>query len=469
MAATEAGIGPFEAAFAEGLWAFSQYDHVRAQEYFQEALRHRPGDGLTRYLLGLSYLRVGKPQVALKEIEASLTAASPPPLERSRVLVDLGAAQLATGNARAAVATLEKALRDREKDAVARYHYAKALEEVGRREDADAERGKARTDDPSLDPDNLPVTTPQVAGIGEQSRPWSGSLRLMADYDSNPNLLSEDLSLPIPPRNEVVDGQSADRTADTLFQLSYWPERLPVGWSLEINFRGGGSFHQDFDYLDLVRTGGTVQLGWERSERWSLILQSGAEQIRLDGSPYLRMIDAGASVLFSPSAAATTRFEVLFLDRGYSDHDLADPRREGKEVRVGLRQIRYLGDQSRYVSVGIAAADRSADPEFERTLWEGEVHAALPMGSRWMLGLSGRVLEEDFGDSASNLFNPRGPARSDQTWSASATVSYSITETIQAQVRGLYAERSSNVDMGEGLPDLDYRRTVLGTGVVWTF
>ncbi|HYH45709.1 MAG TPA: hypothetical protein VEG34_08480, partial [Thermoanaerobaculia bacterium] len=177
----------------------------------------------------------------------------------------------------------------------------------------------------------------------------------------------------------------------------------------------------------------------------------------------------GASILFSPSTTDTTRLDLLFLDRDYSDHDLADPRREGEEVRIGLRQIRYFGDKGRYVALEVVTADRSAGREFERTLWEGEVHAALPMGSRWMLGLSGRVLEEDFGDSASNLFNPRGPARSDQTWSASATVSYSITETIQAQVRGLYTERSSNVDMGEGLPDLDYRRTVLGTGVVWTF
>jgi hypothetical protein len=183
------------------------------------------------------------------------------------------------------------------------------------------------------------------------------------------------------------------------------------------------------------------------------------------------LLDAGAFLTFSPTQADTTRLEIRVLDRGYdADHRLADPRRDGEEVRIGLRQVRFLAGREHYVSLGIAWADRRADPQFERTLREGEIRAVLPVGWRWELDLSGWLTKEDFGDISSNVFNPtKGPARNDRTWGASAVLSYDLTESLQALVRGTYSTRDSNVGLGEGRPGLDYRRSILGTGVVWNF
>jgi tetratricopeptide (TPR) repeat protein len=480
-ATADQGRTDFELAFAEGVWAFSQYDYLNALEYFkkahEKALDNKlPEDSFARYMLGLSHLRLGNAQEAVNEIAASLEADPPPPVPRSRILGDLGAAQLAAGNAQAAVDTLEKALRELKNDdpelPVALHHYATALAALGRQPDAEAARAQARGLDPDLDPEDLPITTPKVA---EEARsgggpPWSGSLSVTAGYDSNPNLLSEDLLLPLPsPGDEPVDGDSSDIALETDLQVHHGPGRLGGGWSLSFDLRGGGSFHHDFDYLDIARAGGAVRLDWERSRRWSLGLRSGAEQILLDRSSYLRLLDAGVALSFVPTAADVTRLEVSFLDRGYSKHQRADPRREGEEVRIGLRQIRSFGGQGSFVSLEVATADRSADPAFERTLWEGEVRAFLPIGKRCVLDLSGRLREEDFGDSESNLFDPRGPARDDRTWGTSAALSFAFSERAQAVVRGTYTERRSNVDLGEDLPDLDYRRTILGTGIVWSF
>ena len=471
-------LTPFEIAFVDGVWAFSQGDGPEAVVHFQKAVEIRPEDSFAHYMLGLSYLRVEQPQQAEKEIAASLKADPPPPVERSRILVDLGAAHLAAGNAQAAVDTLEEALRELESDApvrpVALHHYATALAAVGRQADSDAAREQALALNSKLDPDDLPITTPRVskeAGSGEGKR-WFGSLSLAAEHDSNPNLLSEDLLLPLPaPGDEAVSGNSSDSALETDLQVSYGPARFAGGWSLWFDLRGGGSFHHELDYLDVGRARGGVRLGWERGRRWSLAFQSGVEQILLNDSSYLRLLDAGVSLFVSPTAADVTRLDVSFLGRHYTDNPLADPRRDGEEVFVGLHQIRHFGGQGGSISLGIAAADRSAEPEFERTLWRGDVEAALPVGSRWALGLFGWLTEEDFGDSASNLFNPRGPARDDRTWGASAELSCFLgrSKRVQALVRGTYTERDSNVDLGEGLPDLGYRRTIWRTGVIWTF
>ncbi len=100
LPARAADSGHFETAFAEGIWAFGRNDNVSAAEQFQEASRLRPDYGFSLYLLGLSHLRLGMPKEAAEEIAASLAAKEPPPVERSRLLADLGAAQLAAGTSR---------------------------------------------------------------------------------------------------------------------------------------------------------------------------------------------------------------------------------------------------------------------------------------------------------------------------------------------------------------------------------
>src|SRR6185295_18803292 len=106
-----------------------------------------PEDGFPLYLLGLSHLRQGKAPEAVAEIGASLKAGQLPPIEKSWILADLGAAQLAAGDPQEAARTLTKALRgrkDRKDYAIAFFHYAKALNLLKRREEAEEALASAR-------------------------------------------------------------------------------------------------------------------------------------------------------------------------------------------------------------------------------------------------------------------------------------------------------------------------------------
>jgi hypothetical protein len=407
---------PFDITFAEGVWAYSQGDAPEAVVHFREALKLRPGDGFAHYLLGLSLLATGNAEdagEAAREIAAGLEADPPPPVDRNRILADLRAAQLGEGS-------------------------------------------------PPVD---LPVVT-------KKTRPWSGFVSLSAERDSNPNLLSEDLTLPVfPGGGPVVNGRSSDTSALADVQARHRPIRLGdrLGrWTLGIDLTAGGSFHQELDYLDLARAGGSFQLSRELGPVWTLLLRTGAEEVFLDGSDYLRTANAGASLVFSPTVSDTTRLDLRYHDRSFADHPLADPRRSGGETGFTLRQTRAFGRRDRYVTLGITASDRQARPEFQRGLLGGSIDAALPLTRGVALSVSGWLDQERFDDRASNLFNPQGPARDDRTRGASAALTASITHRLQARLRGTYSHRTSSVGFGNG-PDLGYRRTVVGAGLAWSF
>jgi hypothetical protein len=421
LCASAGEVTPYDIAFAEGVWAFSQGDAPEAIVHFREALGFKPGDGFARYLLGLSLLRTGEAEEAAKEIAAGLEADPPLPVDRNRILADLQAAQLAAA-------------------------------------------GHAP------DSEDLPAGLPEVPAKASRGkgRGWSGSVSLAAERDSNPNLLSDDLTLPVVPGGQVVSGRNSDIAALADIQARHRPIRLPGGWDLGIGLMAGGSLHRELDYLDLARAGGSLQLSKGLGPAWTLLLRTGAEEVFLDGSDYLRTASAGASLLFTPTSMDTTRLDLQFQDRSFADHPLADPRRSGGEPAIALRQTRYLGRRDRYVTLGVSTADRQARPEFQRTRLGGSIDAAFPLGLTLSISISGWLDKEGFDDRASNLLDPQGPPRDDRTWGASSILTVSITDRLQARLRGSYTRRSSNVDLGQGF-NLDYRRAVVGAGMTWTF
>jgi len=411
--ARAAEVTLFDTAFAEGVWFLSQGDAPEAVIQFRRALEQRPGDGFARYLLGLSLLQAGEPAEAAKEIAASLEADPPPPVDRSRILADLQAAQ--SGGA------------------------------------------------------SLSVSLPEVSPQAKKTRRWSGFVSLAGGHDSNPNLLADDLTLPVIPGSGLaVNGRSDDTAALADFQVSHRPIQLPAGWTLGIDLTAGGSFYQELDYLDMARAGGSFQISRNLGPAWALLLRAGAEEVFLDGSEYLRTASAGASLLFSPTVSDTTRVDLRYHDRSFADHPLADPRRSGGETDLTLRQTRAFGRRDRYVALGITAMDRQAQPEFQRGLLGGSIDLALPLARGLALSVSGWLDQEQFDDQASNLFNPQGPSRDDRTRGVSAALTVSITERLQARLRGAHSRRTSNVGFGNGL-DLGYRRTVVGAGLSWSF
>jgi hypothetical protein len=418
LSATE--VTPFDITFAEGVWAFSQGDAPEAIVHFRKALELRPGDGFTRYLLGLSLLRTGDAEEAAKEIAASLEAVPPPPVDRDRVLADLRNARLAAGH--------------------------------------------------DLDPKDLTIDLPEVSARAARKKipRWSGFVSLATERDSNPNLLADDLTLPVVP-GQLVSGRSDDMSVLADVQARHRPISIPGDWKLGIDLTAGGTFHDKLDYLNLARAGGSFQLSRKLGRDWMLLVRTGAEDIFLDGSDYLRTANAGVSLVYSPTVTDTTRLDLGYVYRSFADHPLADRHRSGGATSLALRQTRYFGRRDRSVTLGITAADRQARPEFQRGILSGSIDAALPIAPGLALSISGWLDRESYDDNASNLATPQGgPPRDDRTRGASTTLTFSMTSHLQARIRGSYSRRSSNIEVGNGV-DLGYRRSVVGAGLSWKF
>ena len=136
-------------AFSDGVRAFQAGRDADALQRFGDAVKLDPANGTARYWLGLTLLRLGRPGEAVEQIERSLRPGAPLEVDSLWVRHDLGAAQLAAGDAPAAARTL-----------------GAVVDELGarlklRRNDVDrlqglAERAKAR------------LATAKKAGAGEK-------------------------------------------------------------------------------------------------------------------------------------------------------------------------------------------------------------------------------------------------------------------------------------------------------------
>ena len=98
-------------AFADGVRAFNEGRDPDAAERFGSVVEREPRNSTARYWLGLTWLRLGEPRKALEQIDQSLHGGT---LQVDPLWVrhDLGAAQLAMGDAEAAATTLSAVVID---------------------------------------------------------------------------------------------------------------------------------------------------------------------------------------------------------------------------------------------------------------------------------------------------------------------------------------------------------------------
>jgi hypothetical protein len=204
--------------------------------------------------------------------------------------------------------------------------------------------------------------------------------------------------------------------------------------------------------------------------RRAVLLQAGGTVYRLGGDSYLRSLGAVASATFREWSATATRFDLAYLDRSYSSHlPLADPRRSGQDLSLQVNQLFYFGRRDRSVRLGVLVVDRQSSAEFRGSSLGANAELAWPLIPRWTVGLEGSVRKDEYDQRESNLFILSGPRRDDTTARAAATVLWEATTRLRWTLRGAWVRRTSNVDLGDGLPDLGYRRKVVSAGVSWVF
>jgi hypothetical protein len=392
---------------------------------------------------------------------------------RAEAEVDLaeGLSALASGDVAAAISWLSKAAALRPDEGTRR---GLELLRLGRTREAAAE----------IEASLVARHAPEAV---DDRGPWEGTVGLSAAADSNPNLLSNNLSVAVPGSGDkVVRGGDADGLGGVDLRLALYPFHAREGPSLGVTLETGRAFHLDFRYLDLGEARGTVHLalgsdpqgilegplGFARTaigggSRFTALLQAGGAVYRLSSEPYYQTLEAAAAFGVRETPAIATRVDLAYADRRFPGGLFSDPERSGRDLSLGLSQSFELGAWNRWLRLGARGVDRRAGPEFTGTFLEGNGELAWPLALRWSAFLDGRAREDRYDRPESNLFDPAGPRRRDSTLQAAATVVWAATHRLRWTARTSYTRRRSNVELGDGLPDLGYRRLVVTAGLSW--
>jgi len=445
-AAEDGRLAAAEIALTEGIVAFNQGRDEEAVARLRESLA-RADRGVTRYWLGLALLRLGRAEEAVRELEASLAGPQAVPAE----------------------------LRPEVKAALAA---ARTSGEVQPSEEAGFVPGFLSIDRrPALD----------------------GTLTLSAGYDSNPNLLSEELSLPPAPGRKPVSGKDSDAVAGLGLSGAWHAPALADGWNTQVSAGAYRSAHASMGFLDYGEATAAVHfahgedplgtltgpLGSARtpfgSSRVAVLLQAGGSYSTLDGKSFFQSLDAAGSLTVrpwraesaeaaAPSVLTATRLTLHVQDRSFfHEHE----QRSGGQVAGEIAEIVRLLGSGIEIRLAVLGGDRNAGVEFSERFLDTGIEILLPVSRRWSVRLSGGRRSDDFDDQRSNLFQPGiGKPRRDETLHAAAVLTWEIAEHLRATARAGAARRQSNVAFGPSLPDLadlGYRRATTALGLSWVF
>lgn len=328
-------------AFSDGVRAFQAGRDADALQRFGDAVKLDPDNATAHYWLGLTLLRLGRPAEAVGEIEHGLGSGAPLEVDVLWVRHDLGAAQLAAGDAPAAARTLgavvdELTARLRRND-IDRLHQlserakarlaaarkagagesrtdkleeavleadaalearqiderllarslrreADALERLGRPADAAAARARAEALPPEGTEASAIVAPPWNGALPSLGlvRRWEASVGTSTVADSNPSLLSEGLSLDTPDAGiHLVRGGESDRAARLDLSLAFRPASRR-DWSFGVSFDGHQSFYQSLDFFNSGELRATAYLARGGAPRGTLTGPLGAVRVDVD-------------------------------------------------------------------------------------------------------------------------------------------------------------------------------------------
>ncbi|HEX3528783.1 MAG TPA: hypothetical protein VH988_17110 [Thermoanaerobaculia bacterium] len=445
-AAEDGRLAAAEIALTEGIEAFNHGRDEEAVVKLRESLA-RADRGVTRYWLGLALLRLGRVEEAVRELEASLAGPQAVPAElRPEVRAALAAAR-ASGKIQPG-------------------------EEAG------------------FVPGFLPI---------DRRPAVDGALTLSAGYDSNPNLLSEELSLPPAPGKKPVSGKDSDAVAGLDLHGAWHAPALESGWNTQVSAAAYRSAHASMGFLDYGEASAAVHLahgedplgtlsgplGSARvpfgSSRVAVLLQAGGSYSTLDGKSFFQSLDAAGSLTVrpwrpepaesvAPSVLTATRLTLHVQDRSFfHEHE----QRSGGQVAGEIAEIVRLLRSGIEIRLAVLGGDRNAGVEFSERFLDTGIEILLPVSRQWSVRLSGGRRSDDFDDQRSNLFQPAtGKPRQDETLHAAAVLTWEVSEHLRATARAGAARQQSNVAFGPSLADLadlGYRRATAALGLSWLF
>lgn len=434
--APERNVAAAEVALTQAALALDEGRYQGAVDLLEEEVKRDQENGTALYWLGLAYLKLGRADDAVERLKRSLVAARPPAAGKRRVRVDLGLIQRAR-----AQGLPPPEIEPPDEDLVPR--------------------------DPLAPP------------------PWSAQAGLVLGADSNPGLLPETLSgLPLFGNGPRIAESDAAAQLDFSFDLVPFYDRN--GWSLGVSFSGSHSIHRHFGDLDLTQAGAHFSLAWggdpgrylfgplgsvqvpQAASRLSIILQGGGFDLRLGGDDYLRVAEAGGSLALRESATTATRLDVIVRNRSFQREGPDPHQRSGGEASLELSQCFDLGRPYRQLRLGLIAGNRGGGRDFQSSLTGALGELSTPLGGRWTLLLMGTWRQESFAHPESRL-GTSGPDREDTSWTITGTLAKRLNEHLAWTLAGSYLRNDSNLELALGGPVFDYRRTLVSTGLTWSF
>ncbi|HEV7505890.1 MAG TPA: hypothetical protein VGS07_13360 [Thermoanaerobaculia bacterium] len=331
------------------------------------------------------------------------------------------------------------------------------------------------------------VTVPGFAGLLPLRDQPRFDLRAGVAYgqDSNPAQLSSDTVL-VASGGRILKGEVDDRVTDLDLRAAVYPfygrggGDPRSGWSLGLTGQVKAARFQDLDFLNERQWSAAGQLAWGSDplgyltgpmgytrvpfghSRFSLLLQAGRTDTRVNGEPQLTVDEAALTLVVREAVITATQVELDFQRRDYAG-GLSKP----DAWSVGAGQLFFLGRRDRYLRLGASWGKENDGLRFDTTSLEGTAELALPLTDRVVVQLAGSRRKDK-----SETTNPPGITTKFDTTStrAAAALSWEVARHFYVIGRASWSERTpgSFFYLSPQLIAFDkYRRTVASVGIQW--
>lgn len=453
----------------------------RARELLDEAVSADPHDGYALYYRGTIRGRLGDLDGAIADLRSALQAR--PDLDEAAL--DLGVALIEKGDDAAAIPPLEQAARKSVLEAHARLYLGIAQLHVGRLDVSRSnllaaveldpklavtgqyylglvDRRAGRNEDAERYFTGVTEAAPESAAgreareILERTRaggkPWTVYGSAGFQYDSNVVLAGDDVGV-----SEEDDGRAV------LGAGAAYAPRLNENLGLSVGYEFFQSLHFDLHEFDLQNHRPEVRLlaRWNAVRfgllaRYDFYLRDGSSFLhQATGSPWVSIDEGGLGRL-------ETYYRVRLRDFLESDFDV----RDAVNQAPGIRQVFYLGEAARYLSVGYQFdredPNRNTDDANSFAYDGHEVN--FGMGWTFPFGLAAQLdyayrREQYPEDSLFTAANPTRQGRLDKVHQLAFLARQPIGDHVRL-VAGYFGTFN-----GSNSPTFDYDRHIVSLGV----
>jgi hypothetical protein len=398
----------YEQKMARGVLAFESGKFPEAAGEFQAALSEKPDDPAATLYLGIVQSRAGDPQAEV---------------------------------------TLKKAVGLNPKDARANFELGILYYQKNIPEEANDYFEAAAALSPGSEIAARSQEFRKASGgrMGAKTKPWSLSLGLQGQYDSNVVLSPSGAALP-----QGISGKSDYRTV-ALLDGRYRFLSGPTG-NLSAGYGFYRSWHGDLTAYDVLRHALDLRGGIPLCSFAGVEAAYTFEYVDVSSEKFSGTHGVGAGVTVREGKGHSTSLRYQYRHAGYGDAALfpSNSDRDGDNHLVGVTQRASFG-KSVSVSAGYAHdEDRAKQAWWDAKGDKGFAAIGISAPYRTSLGFYGEYYKKRYG-AVDPQFSVR---REDRTTTLSATADISFTDNYGLSLGYSYVKNDS------GIPALEYTRSI---------